>query len=362
MRYTATVAGYAHNVAIRSDGGLAAWGDNSAGQLQVPWLPTGMTYTKVDATYRHSIALRSDGMAIQIGNSGSPASPPTPPPAGVRYVEVVATTLGNLCTRSDGVLVGFGFNNNGRFTIPPAPPGTGYRKGVAGAGHGVGLLTDGNILQWGGVIGANGTGTTAPPPLPPGVVYVDIVSGDGFALARRSDGNLVHWGNDQWFQDRIPPIPPGMSCYGIDAGIGDGSQCSAIYGPSSTYITFANGCAGTRPATRLIPHDVPRIGKTLVVQLFDLPTHTALLAFGWNRTAQPLDLTPYGLTGCSVHIDFDAVRFVAGTDHSARFELPIPYFPGLLGLEFHHQALVLDPAANPAGAVVSDAAHAVVGG
>ena len=58
----------------------------------------------------------------------------------------------------------------------------------------------------------------------------------------------------------------------------------------------------------------------------------------------------------------DAMRVLAGTDHTARFELPIPYFTGLIGLEFYQQALVLDPGANPAGIVTSDAAHAVVGG
>jgi hypothetical protein len=152
-----------------------------------------------------------------------------------------------------------------------------------------------------------------------------------------------------------------MSCLGIDSGI-DNGQCSAIYGPRSTYITFANGCAGTRSATRLIPHDVPRIGKTLAVQLFDLPMHSALLAFGWNRLAQPIDLTQIGLTGCNLQIQVDAMRFLAGADHTARFELPIPYFTGLIGLEFYQQALVLDPGANPAGIVTSDAAHAVVGG
>ncbi len=360
MRYTATVAGYAHNVALRSDGALSAWGDNSGGQLQVPLLPTGMRYTKVDATYRHSIALRSDGMAVQIGNSGSPASPPPAPPTGTRYVEVVATTLGNLCTRSDGALIASGVNTNGRFTIPPAPPGTTFRKGVAGSGHAVGLLTDGNILQWGGSIGL--PGPTAPPPLPAGVVYVDISSGDNFMLARRSDGAVVHWGNDQWFQDRIPPIPLGMSCLGIDAGVGNGSQSSAIYGPRSTYVTFANGCAGTLPPARLIPQDTPRIGDTLVVRMFDLPAHAALLAFGWNRVTQPVALTQYGLTGCALHINIDSAWFLAGADHTVRFELPIPYFTGLVGLEFYHQALVLDPTANPAGAVVSDAAHAYVGG
>jgi hypothetical protein len=54
---------------------------------------------------------------------------------------------------------------------------------------------------------------------------------------------------------------------------------------------------------------------------------------------------------------------ISGTGHEAPFALPIPYLPGLLGLKFYNQAIVLDPAANnPLGAVVGEAMEGVIGG
>jgi hypothetical protein len=57
----------------------------------------------------------------------------------------------------------------------------------------------------------------------------------------------------------------------------------------------------------------------------------------------------------------DASVLLVGANGRATFELPLPNWSGLVGLSFYNQALVLDPGANPLGAVVSDAAEAIVG-
>lgn len=46
---------------------------------------------------------------------------------------------------------------------------------------------------------------------------------------------------------------------------------------------------------------------------------------------------------------------------TVRVTIPIPDDPGLIGARFYQQALVLDPRANAAGFVVSDAAAAAIG-
>ena len=57
-----------------------------------------------------------------------------------------------------------------------------------------------------------------------------------------------------------------------------------------------------------------------------------------------------------------AVVLLSGQNHQAKFELSIPDVPALVGTQFFHQALVLDPAAgNGFGAVVSDVARGIVG-
>jgi hypothetical protein len=53
--------------------------------------------------------------------------------------------------------------------------------------------------------------------------------------------------------------------------------------------------------------------------------------------------------------------FVAGSNHMAMFRVSIPNQPSLVGVHFFEQALVPDPGANAANAVLSDAAEGVVG-
>ena len=60
-------AGVAHSVLLRSDGKAVAFGDNWAGQCDVPALEKGATYTQVAAGAFHTVLLRSDGTAVACG-------------------------------------------------------------------------------------------------------------------------------------------------------------------------------------------------------------------------------------------------------------------------------------------------------
>ena len=56
------------------------------------------------------------------------------------------------------------------------------------------------------------------------------------------------------------------------------------------------------------------------------------------------------------------VVLVSGANKPAAFTWPLPNQAALVGLHFHQQAVVPDPGAgNPLGAVMSDAATAVIG-
>ena len=50
-----------------------------------------------------------------------------------------------------------------------------------------------------------------------------------------------------------------------------------------------------------------------------------------------------------------------GQNGQAKFFLPIPNAISLVGVSFANQAIVFDPAANPAGLVASNAAEGVIG-
>jgi hypothetical protein len=170
---------------------------------------------------------------------------------------------------------------------------------------------------------------------------------------RRSDGHAVQIGGN------FKPLPPDPGVSYVQVHSMDGRSLYRL-GPQTTYISYAPGCSGTRPTTQLIPRDTPKLGKTLEVTLLDLPENAAFMVFGFRSTT-PSPLDTYGMPGCSSHVSMDGAYLLLGQNHKAKYRLPIPDSPGLLGLRFYNQAVVLDSAANGLGAVVSNAAEAVIG-
>ena len=75
----------------------------------------------------------------------------------------------------------------------------------------------------------------------------------------------------------------------------------------------------------------------------------------------PLDLSGFGLTGCTLFIDPAANAFLIGAGGIATWNLVIPANNAFLGITFFNQGFSLDPAANAAGLTTSNAARGVVG-
>ncbi len=344
-------------VGLVDDGSLRVWsGDNSWGQLNVPALPPGLTYTAVDVGVQNAVAIRSDGSAVGWGdNTWGQATMPALPP-GLRYTAVGAGEQNVLLLRSDGSMVMAGTGGTtGLTSLPSLPAGLRYTAVACGKNLAAALRSDGTVVSWGG--------TVPVPALPPGVSYVEVACGNRHAVARRSDGAAVTWGitNQPARITAAPILPRGRSYLRVAAGDTDGN--AALIGSESRYVGFAAGCPGSLAPSRIVPGDTPQIGKTFPALLTNLPTNLALLGFGWQRQLPPTPLAAVGMPGCSAHIVADAIVPIGGTAHEAEFTLPIPFLPGLLGLKFYNQAIVLDPAANnPAGAVVGEAMEGVIGG
>lgn len=351
LRYEKVRCGVGHRVALRSDGTLVAWGENYAGQANVPALPAGVRYVDFAVGEQHTIAIRSDGQAVAWGvpNGGVLNIPPLAP--GVRYVAADATRLCSVLLRSDGTIVVLGGTSTGVQNVPTPPAGVGYVAVGAARTFLAAVRSDGQAVVW--------SNPFPVPPLPPGVVYVaDVAGGEFHVVLRRSDGKVVHIGGTNYRENWIPECLPGESYVQVDAL---SVYSAARYGPTCTYVTFADGCAGSRPAARLVPRDTPRIGKTLEVTLFDLPVDAAIMFCGWQRLPSPMALDVWGMPGCTLHVDPQFSAVLVGGDGQAKHRLPIPNLPGLVGLRVYSQAGVLDPGANSLGVVLSAASEAVIG-
>lgn len=126
VTFTAVAAGDSHSLALGSDGKTYSWGANDSGQLGVGsdtsstvpvpvpvQLPPGITFTSITAGYAHSLALGSDGETYAWGLNGSgqlgdgsttESTVPIPVelPDGVSFTQISARTLWSLALGSDG--------------------------------------------------------------------------------------------------------------------------------------------------------------------------------------------------------------------------------------------------------------------
>ncbi len=360
LRYTRVAGGVWHSAAVRSDGALIVWGDPQL--TMVPPLPAGVVYTDVAADYGHTVALRSDGSAIAFGvNAHGQNNIPSLPP-GVMYVAVDAHDYKSLLLRSDGEVVVVGNLSTPTILTPPQlPSGLRYIAAAAGRVLCAAVRSDGSYVIWGRDFTIPNSSHYLPPPLPFGVTYVGVDCGEFMALLRRSDGAVDLAGSIaySWFQRRFIP-PPGQSFR--EARSFDFAEVFTRLGAESTYVSYAHGCAGSRPTARLIPRDTPHIGGTFEVTVFDLPQSVGFLMMSFAGRSAPLPLAGYGMPNCTSYVAPDAVQLLLGANRQAKARLPIPDLPALVGLRFQQQALVLDPqAGNAAGAVVSNAAEGVIG-
>jgi len=238
-------AGSSHSLARCSDGTLAAWGDNTYGQLgndiigggsSVPALVqsgelAGKTVVSVSAGWCHNLALCSDGTVAawgwningQLGlgyNSPYPGSVPVPMLvtqsgvlAGKTVVSVAAGGINSLALCSDGTVAAWGSNSKGQLgnnsTTDSSVPVLVTQSGVL-AGKTVvsvelrgydslALCSDGTVATWGlNGSGALGNGSTTDSSVPvlvtqsgvlAGKTVVSVASGEGYSLALASVQN-----------------------------------------------------------------------------------------------------------------------------------------------------------------------------
>lgn len=303
----ALAVGEMHALALKGDGSLIAWGDNTYGQITVPAGLGAGSVMSIAAGKGVSGAVRTDGTVRVWGDPTSPIV--TGQPAGLSGVRKLALGFDQaLALKADGTVVAWGGNANGQSTVPAGlanatavvagdrqsivlhvdgtvsrlgtnnfsvqmPAGlSGVKALSCNGGHVLALKNDGTVVAWGN----NGNGQSI---VPAGLSGVIAVAAGGFhSLALKADGTVVAWGSSANGQTVLPPALRGS--YAIAAS----SRANfALTGPALA-ITEAPQSYTIEAGTN----------KTLTATAFG----SGALTYQWNLNGVPIA----GATGSSYAI------------------------------------------------------------
>lgn len=224
---TAVVA-YSHNLALKTDGTVWAWGRNDYGQLgdgttiqrSIPIQVMGLSHVIAVAVGRqHSLALAQDGTVWAWGynfygqlGDGSTTDRSIPAPVqGLHDVkEIAGGGFHSLALKADGTVLTWGYNANGQLgdgthadrSVPVPISGLEPMRAIAGGKvYSLALAQDGTVWAWGcngdGQLGNGTTTDQSTPTLVPGLSSVRILAaGDSSSIAVTSDGAFWAWGNN----------------------------------------------------------------------------------------------------------------------------------------------------------------------
>ncbi len=232
----AIAGGGSHSLALKQNGTVLAWGRDGSGQLgndaaledkPKPVAVAGLTsIVAISAGYGHSLALKSDGTVFswgddsdgQLGNDAVLLEQPIPVvvAGATNIVAISAGGTHSLALKSDGTILAWGNDANGQLgndaalvskrTAEAVSDATGIIAIDAGANHSLGLKSDGTLLAWGsdenGELGNDTDKTDKPTPvLVSGLSdIIAIEGGRGHSIALKQNGTMLSWGNDSYGQ------------------------------------------------------------------------------------------------------------------------------------------------------------------
>lgn len=183
----ALAAGPFQMVAVRQNGTVAAWGDDSFGQSSVPPGLSGVT--DVAASYFSSLALKEDGTVTGWGSNF--------------YGQISVSGISNVKQMAASFYSTALLHNNGTVEqignpYESVPDGLVAKAIAGGSYHTVALLPDGTVTAW----GLRGYGQCD---VPDGLTdVVAVAASDYNSMALKSDGTVVAWGNSDYGINDVP--------------------------------------------------------------------------------------------------------------------------------------------------------------
>jgi DNA-binding beta-propeller fold protein YncE len=141
-----------------------------------------------------------------------------------------------------------------------------------------------------------------------------------------------------------------------------GANAVYVFERAAQYTTYGSGCAGSH-GIPTIDHGALRPTLCSTFRITVAPLAPASVAFGiLGAQSGLLILDPLGMTGCQLLVRNDLVVPLGKhpVPGSVQWDLPIPCSSSLDRAKFYQQVFATDPAANPFGAVVSNAGFGVI--
>jgi len=292
----AVAAGGLHQLALRDDGTVFAWGSNNSGQTNVP--PGATNVIAIAAGTSHSLALRADGTVVGWGlNTSGQAT------ALSNFVNVVAiAAAGNqsMGLLADGTVVGRIVTNTPGAAVlygPPTGNTTNKISIAAGLYHSLAINADRTVSGW----GATNYGQLTAPPYATNVRAIAAGGNDSLALVR---------------DPFAPPIPPriGRPPLGRTLKAGDNTvfNALAVGGLPLRYQWYFNGSLLAGQTNRwlgLTNAHPSQAGDYQLVAMNDFGSCTSAVATVSVTIPAPV-LTSASVTTGGFHFGFNSVADV----------------------------------------------------
>jgi alpha-tubulin suppressor-like RCC1 family protein len=222
--------GFYHTAAIKTDGTLWTWGQNTYGQLgnntaaskssPVQTVAGGTNWKTVAGGLRHTAAIKTDGTLWTwgfnvYGSLGdntvtSKSSPVQTVAGGTNWKQVAGGFYQTAAIKTDGTLWTWGYNLYGQLgdntitskssPVQTVAGGTNWKQVVCGAQHTAAIKTDGTLWTWGynlyGQLGDNTITDKSSPvqTVAGGTNWKQVAVGLYHTAAIKTDGTLWLWG------------------------------------------------------------------------------------------------------------------------------------------------------------------------